>query len=85
MEDTAGTDDFMVFLKTYEQAKCELSPNTTTPADNTTTPVSPLCTFTWVADDIATVTNNTVAFDSTLNDYVLTLTGTNFGANDANT
>lgn len=69
MEETAGTDDFMVFLKTFEQAKCEVTH----------------CNFTWVMDDIATVVNNTVAFDSTVNDYVLTLTGTNFGATDANT
>lgn len=35
-------------------------------------------------DGIATVVTSSVIFDSSVNDYVLTLTGTNFGASTTN-
>jgi hypothetical protein len=38
------------------------------------------CTFKYVSTDIATLLSYSVDFDSSLDDYVLTLTGTNFGA-----
>lgn len=56
-----------MFLKTYEEAKCEVNP----------------CTFDWVKTDLATVKSSSLDFDN--GDYVLTLTGTNFGATPTNT
>lgn len=53
----------IVFLKTYEEAVCQVNP----------------CTFNYVMSGLATLTSYSVDFDSTLNDYVLTLVGTNFG------
>ena len=67
MQETVGTDDFIVLLKTYEEAVCQVNP----------------CTYTWV--NTATLTTYSTAFDTTLNDYVLTLTGTGFGASVTNT
>ena len=69
MEEVEGTDDFIVFLKTYEEAKCDVNP----------------CTFQWISTGLAALTSYSVDFDLTLNDYVLTLTGTNFGATINNT
>jgi len=42
-----------------------------------------MCTYTWT--DTATVTSYTVVFDNTENQYVLTVTGTGFGATSTNT
>jgi len=67
VQETVGTDDFIVLLKTYEEAVCQVNP----------------CTFTWV--NTAALTTYSAAFDTTLNDYVLTLTGTSFGASLTNT
>jgi hypothetical protein len=67
VQETVGTDDFIVLLKTYEEAVCQVNP----------------CTFTWV--NTAALTTYSTAFDTTLNDYVLTLTGTSFGASLTNT
>lgn len=67
MEGVDATEDLIVFLKTYEEAKC----------DN--------CQFTWVQSTLPAITGYTVTFDNTLNNYVLTLTGTNFGATISNT
>ena len=69
MEEQEGTDDFIVFLKTYEEAVCEVKP----------------CQFQWVSTDLATVTGSSVDFDTSANDYFLTLSGTNFGATTSNT
>jgi frataxin-like iron-binding protein CyaY len=43
------------------------------------------CTFEYINDGLATIENYTVEFDQELEDYVLTLTGTNFGATVDNT
>jgi hypothetical protein len=51
-----------VYLKTYEEAACDVDP----------------CTFRWVKSDLPSITAYSVDFDTTLNDYVLTLTGTGF-------
>ena len=53
----------MVFLKTSEQAVC------TAYAD---------CIYTWIDSGIPTVTNYNVAFNSNVNDYVITFSGTGF-------
>lgn len=64
-----STDDLIVFLKTYEEAKCDVKP----------------CTFTWVKTDLSSIESYSVDFDSIRSDYVLTITGTNFGATIDNT
>ena len=53
----------MVFLKTSEQAACTVS------AD---------CTYTWIDTGLPTVTSYDVAYNTNLNDYVLTIVGTGF-------
>lgn len=69
-EEVAGTDDFLVFLKTYEEAKCSVDP----------------CTFEWISDGLPQVGSYSVDFDETLKDYFLTITGADFGASmDGNT
>lgn len=60
------TLDMIVFLKTYEEAVCQVNP----------------CKFDFVMSGLASLTSYSVDFDSTLHDYVLTLVGTNFGAFD---
>jgi hypothetical protein len=62
IQETTGTDDFIVLLKTYEEAVCGLGQ----------------CTYTWTDD--ALVQSYTVDFDTTENQYVLTVTGTGFNA-----
>ena len=42
-----------------------------------------MCTYTWT--DTAAVSSYNVAFDSTENHYVLTISGTGFGATTTNT
>jgi hypothetical protein len=42
-----------------------------------------MCPYTWT--DTATVTSYSVAFDTTENHYVLSITGTGFGATTSNT
>jgi hypothetical protein len=69
VQETTGVEDFIVLLKTYEEAVCGLG------AGN--------CQYTWT--DTAAVTSYSVDFDATLNHYVLTVTGTGFGATIANT
>ncbi|TNV88211.1 hypothetical protein FGO68_gene8985 [Halteria grandinella] len=64
-----ATEDFIVFLKTYEEAKCLASP----------------CTFEWVKTGLPTISDYSVEYDETLNDYVVTLIGTYFGATTTNT
>jgi IPT/TIG domain len=68
VQEATGTEDFMVFLKTYEQAVCGVAGG---------------CSYTWV--DNANLTSYSVGFDSTENQYVLTLTGTGFAATTDNT
>ena len=69
MQEVDYTDDVIVFLKTYEEAQCTANP----------------CTFDWVATNLPALTDYSVDFDTTLNDYVLTLTGTGFAASLTNT
>lgn len=64
-----ATEDFIVFLKTYEEAVCGFGVG--------------MCTYTWT--DTAYVSDYSVAFDTAQNQYVLTVTGTGFGATTANT
>lgn len=61
--------DFRVYLKTYEEAACDVDP----------------CTFQWVKEGLPKVLSYSTAFDPTLEDYVLTITGTDFGATTTNT
>ena len=63
------TEDLVVFLKTYEEAKCD----------------GTICSFTWVQSTLPNITNQTVAYDSSVGDYVLTMTGANLGASLTNT
>jgi len=58
----------VVFLRTFEEAKCLEAGN---------------CMFTWTDD--AMISSYSADFDVALNDYVLTLTGSNFGATPSNT
>jgi len=51
------SDDFIVFLKTYEEAKCTAEP----------------CTFRWVKSGLPAVTSYATEFDQTLQDYILTV------------
>jgi len=64
IQETTGTEVFLVLLKTYEEAVCGLGLGQ--------------CTYTWTDD--ALVQSYTVDFDSTENQYVLTVTGTGFNA-----
>jgi hypothetical protein len=63
MEGVAGSEDIIVFLKTSEEAECTVNP----------------CKYTWLDTGLPRLTNATTAFDYSINDYVLTLTGSNFG------
>jgi hypothetical protein len=67
-EDETGSDVFLVFLKTYEEAKCGLEDG---------------CLFEWVDD--ASISSYSVAFDSDVNDYVLSFIGENLDATTSNT
>lgn len=69
MEGVAGTEDIIVFLKTSEEAECTVNP----------------CKYTWVDTGLPILTSATTAFDYTLNDYVLTLSGSNFGTSSLGT
>ena len=69
IQETTGVEDFIVFLKTYEEAVCGFGVG--------------MCTYTWT--DTATVTSYSVAFDPTENHYVLTISGTGFAATTTNT
>jgi hypothetical protein len=64
VQDATGVENFIVFLKTYEEAVCGFGVG--------------MCPYTWTDD--ALVTNYAVDFDSTENQYVLTVTGTGFAA-----
>ena len=64
-EDDIGTDEVIVFLRTYEEAVC---------ADEVT-----LCKFKWTND--AQITQYSTVFDETENQYVLKLVGLNLGDN----
>ncbi len=64
-----AVEDFIVLLKTYEEAVCGFGVG--------------MCQYTWT--DTATVTDYLVDFDNTQNHYVLTVTGTGFGATTTNT
>jgi hypothetical protein len=69
IQETTGVEDFIVLLKTYEEAVCGFGVG--------------MCTYTWT--DTATVTSYSVAFDPTENHYVLTVSGTGFAATISNT
>jgi hypothetical protein len=69
MEGVAGTEDFIVFLKTSEESECTVNP----------------CKYTWVDSGLPALTGATTSFDYTFNDYVLTLTGSNFGTSTIGT
>ena len=69
MEGVPGTEDIIVFLKTSEEAECTVNP----------------CKYTWLDTGLPRLTNATTAFDYSINDYVLTLTGSNFGTSMAGT
>ena len=62
-EDDVGIDEVIVFLRTFEEAKC---------ADENT-----LCKFKWIND--AQISSYSTSYDATLGHYVLTLLGTSFG------
>lgn len=64
-EDDIGTDEVIVFLRTYEEAVC---------ADEVT-----LCKFKWTND--AQITQYSTVFDETENHYVLKFVGLNLGDN----
>jgi hypothetical protein len=53
----------IVFLKTYEEAVCGVASG---------------CRYEWLTAGLSTVTAFTTAFDDTLKDYVMTITGTSF-------
>ncbi|TNV88229.1 hypothetical protein FGO68_gene13028 [Halteria grandinella] len=57
-------EDLIVFLKTYEEAVCALDS----------------CSFEWQMTGLPAVTDYSVAYDSSLADYVLTVSGTDFGS-----
>lgn len=67
-EDEVGTDELIVFLKTYEEATCGVAGG---------------CTFVW--EDVAHITQYSVAFDDTYNQYVLKFVGIDMAATLANT
>jgi hypothetical protein len=69
MEGEVATEDIIVFLKTSEEAECTVNP----------------CKFTWLDTGLPTLTGASTAFDMTLKDYVVTLSGTNFGTNTLGT
>ena len=58
-----ATEDLIVFLRTFEEAVFEVSPRT----------------FTWIGTGLPTLTSYSTYFDSTLEDWVLALTGYGFG------
>jgi hypothetical protein len=60
----SNKEDLMVFLKLSEEAVCQTSTD---------------CQFTWLSSNgIANLISSTVAWDTTANDYQLTLIGTGF-------
>jgi hypothetical protein len=69
MEEADAVEDFIVFLKTYEEAQC----------------LATSCKFTWVKAALPAISSYSVDFDTTLNDYILTISGSNFGATTSNT
>jgi len=67
MEMEAGKDEFIVFLKASEEAEMIMTDRK----------------FTWLDTGLPSISGATTTFDTTLNDWVLTLTGTNFGTSSA--
>ena len=64
------TVDLTVYLRTFEQAVCGLGQD--------------LCTFTWKdVNQLPSLNSYSVVFDTTLNDYVLTLSGQFYTSNTA--
>lgn len=69
MDQVDQEQDLVVFLKTYEEAVCEIDP----------------CKFQWVQSALPAIESYTVDFDTTLGDFILTLSGSDFGSTQANT
>ena len=59
-----ATEDVIVFLQTFEEAVCTVNP----------------CTYNWILTGLANVTGYSADFNTNLNDYVLTITGTGFNS-----